>query len=163
MLDEKDIDKIPLKEPTRDIVWMTHSTLEQIRLLRDRNPIIYKAMRHCGLLNEDYTPIEFFDTTSSMETAIYFAGEGTNSIDFSIFTEEELLDIEKHADLRIEEYQAYIAGMKHSLTEDSVTLEIFNDTVESLKKHVDMLRNIIGKKREMKPSKKDVPQGPSND
>lgn len=142
MLDEKEIDKIPFKEPTTHDVWETHSTLEQIRLLRDRDPIIYKAMRQKNALDEKLMPVEFYFKSSEFEGAVYYADNGLDFIDYNIYDVTELATIMSWAQMRLDEYESFVSQLEG----DSTTANIFGDNISYLQTHINNVASLYKEK-----------------
>ena len=142
MLDEKEIDKIPFKEPTTYDVWETHSTLEQIRLLRDRDPIIYKAMGQINALDEKLMPVEFYFKASEFEGAVYYADNGLDFIDYNIYDVTELATIMSWAQMRLDEYETFVSQLEG----DSTTANIFGDNISYLQTHINNVTSLYKEK-----------------
>ena len=142
MLDENEIDKIPFKEPTTNDVWETHSTLEQIRLLRDRDQITYKAMRQKNALDEKLLPVEFYFKVNEFEGAIYFADNGLDFIDYNIYDITELATIMSFAQMRLDEYETFVS----QLDNDSTTVSIFGDNISYLQQHINNVTSLYKEK-----------------
>lgn len=145
MLTDKQIEQIPYKEPICCDVWNSHSTPEQMKLLKVVAPLVYKAMLNANQMDENLSPVEFNRLAENFASALQFGGKNKGEIDFNIFSTEELLELKNNAEQELASKQEFLCLLAHEGVSDS-SYEMYAKITQEIKEHLQMLSKLIEQK-----------------